>query len=109
MAVFAVVAFAADFNGKWVGSFEGPNGTMENTYDFKVEGSTLTGTVTSPRGEAKIQDGKVDGETITFVIVRNFNGNEFKQNYTGKMAGEELKLTTAFRDRQIEITAKRAK
>ncbi|HYP14431.1 MAG TPA: hypothetical protein VEQ63_10955 [Bryobacteraceae bacterium] len=109
MALCAVAAFAADFNGKWVGSWEGPNGKIENTYDFKVEGTTLTGTVSSPRGESKIQEGKVDGESISFVVVRNFNGNEVKQNYTGKLTGEDLKLNASFGDRQIDITAKRAK
>lgn len=110
MAVMAITAYAADVTGKWVASYEGPNGNkMESTFDLKTEGTALTGTVTSPRGEAKIQEGKVDGDNVSFVVIRNFQGNEVKQNYTGKVAGDEMKLSASFGERTIEMTAKRSK
>src|SRR5262245_95153 len=94
MATLAVAAFAAEVDGKWKATFETPNGqTMQTMFDFKGEGSNLTGTVTGRTGEAKIQDGKIDGDTITFHVVRNFNGQDFKLGYKGKLAGDEIKMT----------------
>ena len=109
-AVFALTATAADINGTWKASVETPNGTIETTFTFKVDGSKLTGKVSSPMGESEISDGKVDGDALSFVVVRNFNGNEFKLSYKGKVSGDEMKLTLEFPggDRQIEMTAKRA-
>jgi hypothetical protein len=109
--VFAVAAFAADVDGKWKASFETPNGQkLEYTFDFNAQGSTLTGTVSSTRGESKIQDGKVEGDAITFNVVRNFNGQDFKIGYKGHVAGDEIKMTASFgEDRTFDMVAKREK
>jgi hypothetical protein len=47
IALFTVVALAADATGKWVAEQPGRNGgpAMTTTFNFKVEGATLTGTV----------------------------------------------------------------
>src|SRR5450759_201727 len=75
MAVCAIVALAADASGTWKASVETPNGTMENTFTFKVEGDKLTGTITMGQmGEAPISEGKVDGDNVSFAVVREFNG-----------------------------------
>jgi hypothetical protein len=110
-AVLAVSAFAADVNGKWKAKFETPNGqTIESTFDLKAEGSTLTGTISSTRGESKIQDGKVEGDNVTFNVVRNFNGQDFKIGYKGKVEADEMKLTVTFgEDRTFDMVAKREK
>jgi len=107
--VIALGAFAADINGKWIASMTGPDGQKrESTFQFKTDGDKLTGTVSGPRGETAISDGKVDGDNVSFTVIRNFNGNEFKQKYTGKIEGDSLKLKFQMRDREMEITAKRA-
>jgi hypothetical protein len=110
-ALIAVSVFAADVNGKWKAKFETPNGqTIESTFDLKGEGSNLTGTVTGRNGETKIQDGKVDGDNITFNVIRNFNGQDFKIGYKGKVEGDEIKLTVSFgEDRTFDMIAKREK
>ena len=48
--------------------------------------------------------------TCLFSVSASFNGNDVKLNYTGKVAGDEMKLTLSIegRDRTIEMTAKRA-
>ena len=79
---------------------------------FKVEGDKLTGTITMGQmGEGPISEGKVDGENVSFAVVREFNGNEFRINYKGKVSGDEMKITgeVVGRDRTFEMTAKRAK
>ena len=107
----ALSAFAADVNGKWKATYETPNGqTMQSLFDFKAEGSNLTGTVTGRSGEAKIQEGKVEGDNITFSVLRNFNGQEFKLGYKGKIEGDEIKMTVSFgEDRSFDMVAKREK
>ena len=55
IAVFAsVTAFAADINGRWKASFETPMGTQNYTYEFKVEGNSVTGKAVNDRGETQI-------------------------------------------------------
>ena len=88
------MAWAADLNGKWVAQVPGRNGQMrETTFNFKVEGKTLTGTVSGMQGDNPISDGTVNGDDVSFTVVANFNGNEVKLLYKGKAAGDELKLT----------------
>lgn len=66
--VLAVPALAADPTGKWSGSVETPNGPLELTFEFKAEGETLTGTVTSAMGSLPIANGKVAGDLLTFEV-----------------------------------------
>ena len=106
----SVTAFAADLNGKWNAIVETPRGTQNLTFDFKVDGATLTGKVTTQRGESDITDGKIDGDNVSFTQVVNFNGNEMKINYSGKVDGDSIKFTRTVGDRPaVEFTANRAK
>jgi len=110
IALGAVTALAADLNGKWKASVETPRGTQEITFDFHVDGAALTGKVTTPRGESDIQDGKIDGDNLSFTQVVNFNGNEMKISYTGKVDGDNIKFTRTVGDRPaVEFTANRDK
>src|ERR1035441_7456629 len=112
IALCSLAAFAAGASGTWTGSVETPNGTMENPFTFKVDGAKLTGTITmGPMGEAPISEGKVDGENLSFAMVRDMDGNQFRINYKGKVAGDEIKLTGELvgMDRTFEMTLKRVK
>ena len=57
-----------DINGKWKGSVETPRGTMEQTFTFKVEGTTLTGSVETMMGSTELKNGKITGNTFTFDV-----------------------------------------
>jgi hypothetical protein len=109
IALGSVTALAADFNGKWTAQVETPRGTQTLTFNFHVDGSTLTGTVSTRRGDTDIQNGKIDGDTISFDQEMNFNGNDFKISYTGKADGaDSIKFTRQFGDRPgQDFTAKR--
>ena len=107
----AIAAFAADVNGKWVAQVPGRGGeTREATFNLKADGNQLTGSVTTPRGEVNISDGKVDGDEISFSQVMEFNGNQVKMIYKGKVSGNEIKFTRQREggQRAAEFTAKRA-
>jgi hypothetical protein len=110
--VLGAAASAADVTGKWVAQVPGRNGeTREAVFNLKAAGDQLTGTVTSPRGEQQISEGKIDGDAISFTVVVEFNGNSMKFFYKGKVAGDEIKFT---REREggpegpREFTAKRS-
>ena len=76
-------------DGNWKGSRETPNGTMEFTYTFKVQGDTLTGTIKSQFGELPLEKGKVDGKKFSYTI--SFNGNEM--NSTGELVSDDEIIT----------------
>jgi hypothetical protein len=106
----AVAVFAADVNGKWVAQVPGRGGeTREATFNLKADGNQLTGSVTTPRGEVQISDGKIDGDNISFTQEMEFNGNHVKLLFKGKVAGDEIKFTRQREggERTQEFTAKR--
>ncbi|MBZ5625800.1 MAG: hypothetical protein LAQ69_44980 [Acidobacteriia bacterium] len=109
VALFAFTASAADVTGTWKASIETPNGNFETTFTFKADGDKLTGKVASQMGESDISDGKIDGDNLSFNVVRSFNGNEVKLSYKGKVTGNEMKLSLQFpgRDEPFEMTAKK--
>ena len=102
---------AADISGKWTASFDTQIGKQNYTYDFKVAGATLTGRAKSDNGESEIKEGKVTGDTVTFVETLNFQGMELKITYTGKIVSDdEIKFTRDVAGiANEELTAKRAK
>ena len=112
LALAPVAALAADFNGKWTAEVEGRMGPQTITFDFHVDGTTLTGKITTPRGDMDISNGKVDGDSISFDQVMNFNGNSFTMSYKGTADGaDSIKFTRTFGggDRPPqEFVAKRA-
>jgi hypothetical protein len=106
------VAWAADVTGKWTAQVPGRGGeTRETTFNFKVEGAKLTGTMSGRQGEIPISDGTVKGDEITFSTTFTGGGGEIKINFKGKVAGDEIKFTRAREGGEgtQEFTAKRAK
>jgi hypothetical protein len=111
-AAFALPALAADVAGKWTAEMKRPDGeVMTSTYDFKVEGDTLTGTMSGRMGERPISDGKVKGNELSFVMKFERDGETFKMIYKGKVEGDELKLNMSSENGEFtrDIVAKRAK
>ncbi|MBI3209496.1 MAG: hypothetical protein HYZ37_11430 [Candidatus Solibacter usitatus] len=109
----SISAFAADVSGEWKATAEGPNGSMQRTFSLKAEGSKLTGeTVSSMMGKSTINDGKIDGDNLSFTIVVKFQDNEAKLNYKGKvLSKDEIKFTVdgIQGGQTIEWVAKRVK
>ncbi len=85
-ALSTAAALAADFNGKWTAEVPGRDGaTMTTTFTLKVDGGTVTGTMGGGQmGDAAISNGKTDGDTISFDVVREFNDNKITLSYAGK-------------------------
>ena len=110
LAVLALAVFAADVTGTWKGSIETPGGTFDNTFILKADGAKLTGTLQGgPGGELKIEEGKIDGDKVSFAVNMDFG----KLSYTGTVSGDDLKLKVTFGGGgdmpPMEINCKRAK
>jgi osmotically-inducible protein OsmY len=109
-ALFAGTALAADISGNWKGSAETPNGTVERTFVFKVDGHKLTGETNSERfGKSTIEDGKVDGDDVSFSLTVNVQGTEGKVLYKGKVDGDTIKFKVELQalGQTLDMTATR--
>jgi hypothetical protein len=110
--VLGVAVRAADPSGRWSATFMTQVGEQAYTYEFIVKGTTLAGTAKgSLTGEGKISDGKIDGDTITFVENTTYMGMPLAFNYTGKMtSADTIELSRTLMDFEAEkATAKRVK
>ncbi len=94
MAAFALTASAADISGNWKGTADLGGQALERTFTFKQDGAKLTGETTSQMmGKSTITDGKVDGDTVTFTITGNMQGQDMKMTYKGKIvSATEIKF-----------------
>jgi hypothetical protein len=103
------VCFAADIDGKWSAQVQGPRGTRTEFLNLKSDGNTLTGSIQGGRGEGvAISNGMIDGDTISFTVVRQFRDNQITEQYKGTISGGQLKLTVSGGRRgPVEMTYKR--
>mgnify|MGYP001107132522 CR=1 FL=1 len=94
MAMFTAALSASDVTGTWKGNIETPNGSIERTFVFQVNGATLTGETSSQfTGKSAITDGNVEGDNISFSITVKFQDNDVKLNYKGKVSGDEIRFS----------------
>ena len=113
--VFAGFARATDVTGKWKAEFDTQIGVQKYVFDFKADGEKLTGTAIGDRGgekaEVKLTEGKIVRDAISFVELLNFQGQDIRIEYKGKMTGDdEIKLTRQVGDVATEeLVAKRVK
>ena len=104
--LLAGFAFAADIDGKWAGEIVGQS--MEIAFTFKAEGTTLTGVHIVNEQETAIQDGKIEGNNISFTVTLDMGG-ETKIPHKGTISGDEIKMTYEMMGQTGEILLKRAK
>jgi hypothetical protein len=103
---------AADPSGRWTATFTTDVGEQQYTFEFTVKGSTLTGTAKSNLlGETQLQEGKIDGDKISFVENADFQGMPLKITYTGTMtSADEIAFSRNVADIANEkLVAKRVK
>jgi hypothetical protein len=114
--LFIVVSLsrAADLAGKWTAEFESPIGIQKYAYEFKADGDKLTGKASYDhsmgKGESALKDIKVKDGDVSFVETLKLQEMEITVTYTGKLAGDELKLTRVVGEFGTEqLVAKRVK
>lgn len=114
VAILPCFGFAADVTGTWKSEFDSQIGRQNYTYTFKQDGTNLTGKANSEingqKHETGLKEGRVDGDAISFVELLNFQENEIRIAYTGKLTtnGETIRFTRKVGDfASEEIEAKR--
>ena len=110
--LLATAAWAADVTGTWKGDMSTPDGdTFSLTYTLKQDGAKLTGTVLSPHGTLPLDNGKVDGDKISFSVKVDINGGTTFLS-EGTINGDEITLKTKADSGDMEMppmTIKRQK
>ena len=112
LGVVQFSALAADITGTWKAQFDTQIGVQKYIFTLKQEGSSVTGKanaeIAGVKHESQLKDGKVEGDTVSFVELLNFNGNELEIRYSGKVSGNEMKLAREVGDFASEqLVAKR--
>src|SRR5690348_2110970 len=89
MLVCAAYALATDVSGQWETTFSSPNGDIHLVFHFKVDGDKLTGSVETSNGSVEIEDGKVDGDKISF----NTHLGDDVIKHAGTASGDTIPLS----------------
>jgi hypothetical protein len=112
---FVGTASAQDtVTGKWQGQFDSQIGLQKYTYEFKVDGTNLTGRAVgiteNGTNNTAITEGKINKNEISFVEPLKFGDNDIRIEYTGKVSGDEIKLHRKVGDfAEEDLVAKRVK
>lgn len=82
--------------GVWSGEVELPNGNrLPFVARLAVDGDLVTGTLDGIGGapDVTIENGRLDGDTVTFTGVRPIQDEQVTFSYTGVLEGETLTFT----------------
>lgn len=77
-------------SGKWKSEITRQDGsTMASSLTLKQDGNKIAGKTSFNNGnEMELQDGKIQGDEVTFKIVRERNGRTITSKYRGKIQGD---------------------
>jgi len=89
LSVAICMAAAIDLSGKWTGTLQTSNGDFPLTYNFKVDGEKLTGTVEGPDGAVNIDSGIIKNDDFKFNVTI---GSGETIHSTGKYYGDSTVL-----------------
>jgi hypothetical protein len=93
----------ASFEGKWRGTVEGPDGSMELIFTFRNIEGVLSGSVSSDFGETPFETGSISGDTIKFAT--RFEGMPIE--HTGTIDGDSISLRAVSSEWEVAMTLHR--
>jgi hypothetical protein len=111
LTILAALLAGASLTGTWKGQFDFGGTPVPLSFEFKANGDVLTGTVTGlPSGAGEIKDGKIQGATLTFLVMTEYQGAPIKLVYKCQLSGEELRINMGTEDGSwgVDFVAKRA-
>lgn len=98
---FAPLLFQ-ELAGQWHAQFETAIGVQTYHFDFVAQDGAWSATAVAESGDEKrdvrFSDVKVDGDSISFVEQRKFQDREIRIEYSGKLAGQQIKLVRKVAD-----------
>jgi hypothetical protein len=84
-------AGAADVSGTWKGAFDFNGNSVPLAINLKVAGADVTGSVEGlPTTPAEIHEGKIDGDSLTFWVNSDYQGQTYKLVYKGKVTADHI-------------------
>jgi hypothetical protein len=91
LPVFAVAAAPAtpDISGTFTASFDSQVGVQSYTFTFAAKGASLTGKAKSANGDDNVEEGKIDGDKVTFVENMNYQGMMLRITYSGTIVSKD--------------------
>jgi hypothetical protein len=114
LAAIGVASADDNFAGKWQADFDSQIGHQKYTFDFKIDGTNVTGHAigvrTTGTNDIEITEGSINQGEISFVEPLKLQDNEIRIEYKGKLAGDEIKFHRKVGDfAEYDIVAKRVK
>jgi enterochelin esterase-like enzyme len=113
----ATAARAADISGQWRAEFDTQVGQQKYLFTFQVNEGKVAGKATAEVGgqkrEVEFKEAKLADDTLTFVEMLSFQGNEVRIRYTGKVGTNDIAFTREvgdfakedFKATRVEATA----
>lgn len=83
---------ALNATGTWKWIFKTDAGdSFDRSVTLKQDGEKLTGTSQWPDGtKVAVEDGKIKGDTLSFSLTRDNQGQKFTSRYQGKISGDSI-------------------
>jgi len=89
-----ISCFGFDVAGTWNATADTSDGKIDHSFVFHVEGTKLTGETSSKAfGKSVIENGKVEGDAISFTVTIRYQGEDMKFRFTGKPKGNDLEIS----------------
>src|SRR4029079_1509026 len=112
LVALSLPALAQEVNATWKAEFDTQRGLQKYTFTLKRDGKNVSGKATAEvngqKREIDLKEGKIDGDTVSFVETINVQDRELKITYTGKVAADGIKFTRQVGDfGSSEAVAKR--
>jgi hypothetical protein len=107
----APAATAIDVTGTWKGAFDAQGTSILLVLHLMSAGGVVTGTIEGlPTTPTDVHDGKIEGDTVTFWVNTDYQGQTFKVIYKGKVAGGQIMFTLGTDDGSwsTQLTAAKA-
>ena len=107
-AIIGLAAVFADVNGKWTGTFDGPDGNpIDVAYTIKVDGDKLTGDASAQGITLKLDSGKINGDDFKFSIT---NPEGVAIPHIGKYfaQGDSISMNVDYQGFKMHSTLKRS-
>jgi hypothetical protein len=97
MAILAAASSAADIGGQWRAEFDTQIGLQKYVFTFQADGSKVTGKAVSEvngqKREAELKEGTLSDDSLSFVEMFSFQGNDIRIKYTGKIGTDGIAFT----------------
>lgn len=82
-------------DGSWKLTINTPMGAQESTLTAKASGNSFTGTIAGARGSMDVQDGKIDGDKVSWSMQMT-QPMPMTLKYAGTVSGDTLSGNVEF-------------